>query len=73
MVNAFGLKLIERYGCEEVSLIGCECEKHEGMHLNVEHLFIEFIKNDGSLVSPGEPCKIVVTDFRNHTMPLSCY
>jgi len=69
----FGVKVIDRYGCEEVSLIACECEKHEGLHLNIEHLFIEFIKDDGASALPGEPGKIVVTDLLNRAMPLIRY
>jgi len=69
----FGTNVIDRYGCEEVSLIGCECDKHEGMHLNIEHLFIEFVKDDGTPVAPGEPGKIVVTDLMNRAMPLIRY
>jgi phenylacetate-CoA ligase len=71
--EVFGVKVTDRYGCEEVSLIGSECEKHEGMHLNIEHLFIEFIKDDGSYAAPGEPGQIVVTDLMNYSMPFIRY
>jgi phenylacetate-CoA ligase len=63
----------DRYGCEEVSLIASECEKHEGMHLNIEHLYIEFIKDDGFYASSGEPGSIVVTDLLNWAMPFIRY
>lgn len=71
--EVFGCKVIDRYGCEEVSLIGCECENHEGMHLNIEHLFIEFIREDGTPAAIGEPGNIVVTDLLNKAMPLVRY
>lgn len=71
--QVFGLKVIDRYGCEEVGLIACECDKHEGMHLNIEHLFIEFLRDDGSPCAPGEPGKIVITDLMNLAMPLIRY
>jgi phenylacetate-CoA ligase len=71
--DVFGIEVTDRYGCEEVSLIGCECEKHEGMHLNIEHLFIEFIKDDDMPAAPGEPGRIVVTDLINQAMPLIRY
>ncbi|BCA79501.1 phenylacetate--CoA ligase family protein [Desulfuromonas sp. AOP6] len=71
--DVFSTKAIDRYGCEEVGLIGCECEKHEGMHLNIEHLFVEFIKDDGSPCEPGETGRIVVTDLVNKAMPLVRY
>jgi len=69
----FKCKVIDRYGCEEVSLIGCECEKHEGMHMNIEHLLIEFIKDDGCQAEPGEDGNIVVTDLMNKAMPFIRY
>ena len=71
--SVFGVKVFNRYGCEEVSLIASECEKHEGMHLNIEHLFVEFIKDDGSAAGPGEQGKIVVTDLMNKAMPFVRY
>jgi phenylacetate-CoA ligase len=71
--EVFGIKVTDRYGCEEVSLIGCECEKHEGLHLNIEHLYIEFLGDDGMPVAMGEPGRIVVTDLMNRAMPLIRY
>ncbi|GAB6144248.1 phenylacetate--CoA ligase family protein [Desulfocicer niacini] len=71
--QVFGCRVIDRYGCEEVSLIGCECQKHEGMHMNIEHLVIEFLREDGSSAGVGEPGEIVVTDLMNHAMPFIRY
>jgi phenylacetate-CoA ligase len=71
--EVFGVKVIDRYGCEEVGLIGCECERHEGMHLNIEHLIIEFLRDDGTPAQFGEPGRIVVTDLMNRAMPLIRY
>ncbi len=69
----FQCKVTNRYGCEEVGLIASECERHEGMHLNIDHLYIEFIKDDGSPAKPGEEGSIVVTDLINKGMPLIRY
>lgn len=71
--KVFGIKVTDRYGCEEVSLIGSECERHEGLHLNIEHLFVEFIKDDGLPAGPGESGRIVVTDLMNKAMPFIRY
>jgi phenylacetate-CoA ligase len=71
--QAFGCKATDRYGCEEVGLIACECEEHKGMHLNIDHLFVEFIKEDGSPAGDGEEGVIVVTDLINNGMPLIRY
>lgn len=71
--KVFDCKVTNRYGCEEVGLIACECEKHDGMHLNIDHLYIEFIKEDGSPAKAGEEGAIVVTDLINQGMPLIRY
>lgn len=71
--RVFKCKVTDRYGCEEVSLISSECEKHDGMHMNIEHLVIEFITDDGRAAQPGEPGNIVVTDLMNYAMPFIRY
>jgi phenylacetate-CoA ligase len=71
--SVFKCKVTDRYGCEEVGLIACECEKHEGMHLNIDHLYVEFIKEDGSPALAGESGAIVVTELVNRGMPLIRY
>jgi phenylacetate-CoA ligase len=71
--GVFGVKVTDRYGCEEVSLIASECERHEGMHINIEHLYVEFIRDDGTPAAAGEPGKIVVTDLVNKAMPFIRY
>jgi phenylacetate-CoA ligase len=71
--TVFKCKVTNRYGCEEVGLIASECEQHNGMHLNIEHLFIEFLTEDGLPVKDGEDGQIVVTDLTNRGMPLIRY
>lgn len=68
--QTFGCQVTNRYGCEEVSLIACECERHEGLHLNADALFAEVV--DDSIGEDGAGA-IVVTDLTNHAMPLIRY
>lgn len=71
--EVFGCAVTNRYGCEEVGLISCECERHNGMHLNIDHLLVEFIKDDGAPAGEQEEGAIVVTDLINRGMPLIRY
>ena len=71
--QVFGCQVTDRYGCEEVGLIACECERHEGMHLDIEHLYIEFLREDGSAAAAGEEGAIVLTDLYNRGMPFIRY
>jgi phenylacetate-CoA ligase len=56
-----------------VSLIACECEEHNGMHLNAEHSIVEFLRDDGTPCAPGEDGRIVVTELINYGMPMIRY
>lgn len=71
--EVFQQKVFNRYGCEEVGLISSECEFHNGMHLNVDHLFIEYITSDGRPAKAGQEGKVVLTDLTNFGMPFIRY
>ena len=71
--NVFLCQVTNRYGCEEVGLIACECDRQEGLHLNMDHVVVEFLRDDGTEASPGEEANIVVTDLINRGMPLIRY
>jgi phenylacetate-CoA ligase len=68
-----GIPVTNRYGCEEVSLIGCECAEHRGMHLNADHNIVEFLCDDGTPCAQGEDGRIVVTELINFGMPMIRY
>lgn len=42
--EVFGTTATNRYGCEEVSLIACECERHRGLHVNADSVYVEVEK-----------------------------
>lgn len=71
--EVFKCRVTDRYGCEEVGLIACECEQHQGLHLNVDHLAVEFLRDDGTEATAGEEANIVLTDLINRGMPLIRY
>lgn len=71
--DVFGCKVGNRYGCEEVGLIGVECEKHQGMHINSPHIILESLNANDQPAAPGEAGKLVITDLNNYGMPLFRY
>ena len=70
--QVFACPVTNRYGCEEVSLIACECERHDGLHVNADGVYVELLR-EGQPVPPGEPGSVVVTDLTNRAMPLLRY
>lgn len=71
--RVFDRPVTNRYGCEEVSLIACECERHEGLHINAEHVAVEVLRDDGTPCAPGEDGRLVITEFVNFGMPMLRY
>jgi phenylacetate-coenzyme A ligase PaaK-like adenylate-forming protein len=71
--RVFGVKVTDMYGCEEVGLIASECERHEGLHLNVDQVFVEILREDGTPAGPGEAGSVIVTDLLNRAMPFIRY
>ena len=60
------------YGCREFMLIAAECEKHEGLHVSVDNLFVEVL-DDGKPATPGDSGEIIITDLHNYGMPFIRY
>ncbi|MEO8017815.1 MAG: phenylacetate--CoA ligase family protein [Pseudomonadota bacterium] len=71
--QAFQCKVTDLYGCEEVGLIGSECEVHDGMHVDMESNLLELLDSNGDQVAPGEDGAVVVTNLINNSMPLIRY
>ncbi|MHB1035980.1 MAG: phenylacetate--CoA ligase family protein [Pirellulales bacterium] len=71
--EVFQCPATNRYGCEEVSLIACECQRHAGLHVNADGIYLEILRPDGTPCPPGEPGAIVVTDLANRAMPIIRY
>ncbi len=71
--QVFGCRVTDRYGCEEASLIASECERHEGLHVNSDHVYLEVLRPDGTPAAAGEEGAVVVTEYINHGQPLLRY
>jgi phenylacetate-CoA ligase len=68
----FGVKIFDRYGSRETSIIASECDAHDGLHINAENLHLEFIE-DGKDVETGAVGEIIVTDLGNRAFPFIRY
>lgn len=70
--EVFSCPVFETYGCREVTSIAGECEMHNGMHINMETIYLEIVKGD-KLAELGELGEIVITDLTNYGMPFIRY
>jgi phenylacetate-CoA ligase len=71
--RVFGAPVFETYGSREFMLIGAECDRHSGLHLTSEHLFVEVVDEDGRPTPAGQEGNVVITDLYNYGMPFIRY
>jgi phenylacetate-CoA ligase len=68
----FQCPVFNRYGATEFGNVASECEKREGLHINVDNLWVEVVdEHDRPVV--GQVGDIVITDLDNRAMPLIRY
>ncbi len=70
--SAFNSITFNRYSSVEFHNIANECPERIGLHINADHVFLEFIR-DGERVSDGEMGKMIITDLDNRVMPFIRY
>jgi phenylacetate-CoA ligase len=71
--SVFGCKVLNRYGCREVGNIAHECEEQSGLHINVEHVIVEIVDENGKTCEPGQTGEIVITELDNLAFPFIRY
>lgn len=67
--RVFGAPVYDTYGCREFMLIAAECEARDGLHMNTDHLHVEFAAGPQA----DEPSDLILTDLHNFGMPLMRY
>lgn len=70
--RAFNCPVYNTYGCREVMLVASECGYRDGLHLNADHLKVEFGASLDPTVVDG-PAELLITDLHNYGMPLLRY
>jgi phenylacetate-CoA ligase len=70
--RALGAPVFDRYGCRETMLIAAECERHEGLHVNAEGVYVELYRG-GKPAPAGTAGEVLVSDLSNRAAPLLRY
>lgn len=68
----FTCPIYNHYGTMEFNRIAWECQKKEGLHMDIDSLVVEFIKNNQQ-VNENEQGIIVLTNLHNYSFPLIRY
>jgi phenylacetate-CoA ligase len=68
----FGAQVYDYYAANECGVIGWECGKHEGYHLNAADVIVEIVDENGKAVFEKEG-RVIVTTLSNLSMPFIRY
>lgn len=70
--EVFNCPVYDQYGCGEVSAIAFECSSHVGLHVTLEHVYVEVLDLDENNIL-NHTGKIIATDLDNYVMPFIRY
>ena len=70
--EAFGGRVLDRYGCQEAGMLATECPAGR-YHAASEINRIEIVDESGQAVAEGETGRVLVTTLYNYAMPLIRY
>ncbi len=71
--QAFGCKVMNRYGTREVGNIASECMHQNGLHVHQDHVIVEVLNEHQQPCKPGELGELVITDLNNLGFPIIRY
>jgi phenylacetate-CoA ligase len=71
--QAFNLNAIECYASVEMGVMAYEIIGENGLYMNDDLTYFEFLDKNGNPVLPGTPGRVIVTDLIGKTMPIIRY
>ena len=73
IMQAFGAPVCDQYGSCEVRWIAQQCHECGGLHVNTEHVHIEFVDDSNNPVPNGEYGRTLLTNLEDTVFPLIRY
>jgi len=71
--EAWGVRLLDSYSCEEAGYLAIQCPEHEVYHLQSENVLVEVVDDEGVACRPGEVGRVLITSLHNFATPLIRY
>lgn len=71
--NAFGARVIDSYGCQEMGKLAIQCDQSEHYHMCLSNVLFEVLDETGQHVAPGESGRVVLTSLFNYATPFIRY
>ena len=73
IMKAFCAPVCDEYGSCELRWIASQCPACKGLHVNVEHVHIEFVDDENKPVPKGEYGRALLTNLEDMVFPLIRY
>ena len=71
--RAFHAVVCDQYGSCEIRWIAAQCPECDGLHVNIEHVGIEFVDDDNRPLGAGQFGKTLLTNLEDTVFPLIRY
>lgn len=71
--KAFGARIFDRYGAQEIGHLAAECPSCGQYHISAESVLMEILNDDGTPTKPGNVGRVVITSLYNYAMPFIRY
>lgn len=71
--SVFGARVCDQYGSCEIRWIAQQCAECGGLHVNVEHVNVEFVNENNQSVPEGEYGRTLLTNLEEEVFPLIRY
>ena len=71
--RTWGVKICDVYSSIELGYLALQCPDHEHYHIQSEGVLVEILDADGTLCTPGQVGRVVVTTLHNYATPLLRY
>lgn len=71
--KTFGAPLFDQYGLGECNGVSCECARHSGLHIAMEHCVVEVVDPEGHPLPPGQTGLLALTNLDNEAFPFIRY
>lgn len=71
--EAFGAKIIDSYGCQEMGKLAIQCDQSDLYHICLSNVLFEVLDDNGKQVAPGESGRVVLTSLYNYATPFIRY
>lgn len=71
--KTFCAPYFDQFGCTEIDRSAWQCSNHEGYHMDVDSVIMQFVDEDGGEVGSNERGEIVYTSLFNKSFPIIRY